>query len=270
MSEGLKRLAGVRTVGAMNGGWNIGRIAGIPVRVHWTLLALGALVGLSQGAGALGTLIGAVLLFGSVVAHELGHALVGRLFGIETRDIVLTPIGGIARIEGMPKRGWAEVAIAIAGPIVSLAIAAVAFFASKLVAPVGIAAMVLGTLSTTNAMLGLFNLIPAFPMDGGRVLRGVLHERIGLLPATQLAARVGRVAAVLMGIGGLAWANVSLVLIAVFVWTSTGQELRAAEAQRARERLPEAWDAFGRPIPVELVPSVRWAPRRPMVATYQR
>ena len=277
----------------MNGSWSIGRVAGIPVRLHWSLLALGALVVLTQGLGAFGSLAGAVLLFASIVVHELAHALTARFFGVETRDIVLTPISGIARLEGMA-RGLGEVAIALAGPLASLALAAGAFGLVWLLPLKGVVLSVVTTLAWSNAMLGLFNLIPAFPMDGGRVLRGLLASRIGLAPATELAANVGRVAAVLMGLGGLFAGNVSLALIAVYVWMASGRErdaVRREEREASWEdwsrfvaprrgagarspwlddarREPRAWDAQGRPIHVELVdtrprvpPTVVWTTR---------
>jgi Zn-dependent protease len=255
----------------MSGAFGIGRVFGIPVRVHWTLLALGAIVGLTQGAGAIGTLIGAVLLFASVVAHEVSHALVARGFGIATRDIVLTPIGGVARLEDMPRSGRAEVAIAVAGPIASLLIAGAAFLALALVKPLGLAASLLGTLAWSNAMLGLFNLVPAFPMDGGRVLRGVLSERVGLSRATEIASSIGRVVAIAMGIVGLFTGGVSMVLIAFFVWSASGRERDAVRAEEAYARMPRAWDADGRPVPVEIVPAEivpAWS--RPVVITWSR
>jgi len=262
----------------MNGSWSIGRVAGIPVRLHWSLLAIAAFVVLTQGLGAVGSVLGAVLLFASIVVHELAHALTARLYGVRTRDIVLTPIGGIARLEGMAT-GLGEVAIALAGPIASLALAAGAFGLVWLLPLKGLALSIATTLAWSNAMLGVFNLLPAFPMDGGRVLRGLLSSRIGLSPATQLAARIGRGVAVLMGIGGLVTGNVSLALIAVYVWMASGRE-RDAVLREEREaswqdwsryvaprrgvgarsiwlddarREPRAWDAQGRPIHVELV-----------------
>jgi Zn-dependent protease len=239
----------------MGGAFRIGRVFGIPVRVHWTLLVLAVIVGVTQGVGAIGTLLGAALLFASIVVHESAHALVARGFGITTQDIVLTPIGGIARLEEMPRTGRAEVAIAVAGPIASLAIAAAAFVALVFVKPFALPAAIVTTLAWSNAMLGLFNLIPAFPMDGGRVLRGVLNERLGFARATDIAASIGRVAAVLMGIAGLVWSNVSLVLVAFFVWSAGGRERAAVEAERRRAQRPLAWDAAGRPIEVELLPA---------------
>jgi Zn-dependent protease len=252
------------------GGWRIGEVAGIPVRLHWSLLLLGAWIGFTAGGGALGALIGAVLLFASIVAHEVGHALVARAYGIQTRDIVLTPIGGVARLDGMPAKGRAEVAIAIAGPAVSLAIAGLSFAALTFLPVHGLAASVLGSLVWSNGMLGVFNLIPAFPMDGGRVLRGVLAERIGMARATDVAAGIGRAAAIAMGLFGLFGGNTSLVLIAVFVWITSGRERAMAHEHELRARQPEAWDARGRPIEVELVDP--WAPRvlrRPVVVRYR-
>jgi Zn-dependent protease len=248
-------------------GWSIGRVFGIPIRLHWSLLALGALVGITQGQGALGVLVAAALLFASIVAHELAHALTARLYGIETRDIVLTPIGGIARLEGLPATGRAEVAIALAGPIMSLAIAGSALAAQSVLAPAGLLGWTLGTLASSNAMLGLFNLVPAFPLDGGRVLRGFLHERIGLTRATDVAASVGRFAAIVMGFVGLLSANVSLVLIAMFVWVASGRERSAIEQNRTAARPLEAWDARGRAIEAELMPA--WPRRQPVVVTWR-
>jgi Zn-dependent protease len=248
----------------MGWAWSVGRVAGIPVRVHWTLVALLGVVALASGAGALGMLASAVLLFGSVVAHELAHALVARGFGIRTHDIVLSPLGGVARLDGTPASGRAEVLIALAGPAMSLAIAGAAWLALGF-APAA-AAGVLGTLVWANAMLGVFNLVPAFPMDGGRVLRGLLHERIGPARATEIAAGLGRAVAIAMGLVGLFAANVSLVLIAMFVWIASGRERAFARALEARRRaeaaMPRAWDAFGREIPVELVDRPRAWPRR--------
>lgn len=224
----------------MSGAWSVGRVAGIPVRLHWSLLLLAGVGLLFSGSGALGAVTGAVLLFASIVVHEVAHALVARTYGIQTRDIVLTPIGGIARLEGMPARGRAEVAIAIAGPLASLSIAALAWGLGTFV-PVGLGASLLGTLAWANGMLGLFNLIPAFPLDGGRVLRGALAESLGMRRATDLAVTVGRGAAIVMGIAGLATASVSLVLIAFFVWSASGRERDALVERDAWAREAAAW-----------------------------
>jgi Zn-dependent protease len=245
------------------GGWNVGRVFGIPVRLHWSLLLLGAFIGFTYGQGALGALLGAALLFASVVAHEVAHALVARGYGIETRDIVLTPIGGIARLEGMPESGRAEAVIALAGPAMSLALAGLAWSASLFV-PGGFGASLLASLAWTNGMLGVFNLIPAFPMDGGRVLRGALQERIGVRAATSLAANVGRVAAIAMCLFGLFTGSWSLVFIALFVWSAGSRERAMVEEREAWARRPQAWDAWNRPIEVEMIPSP-WEQRRRVV-----
>jgi Zn-dependent protease len=255
--------------------WKIGRVAGIPVRVHWTLVALLAVVGVITGAGALGVLAGAALLFASIVAHELAHALVARAYGVRTRDIVLTPLGGVARLEGMGPSGRAEVAIALAGPAASLAIAALAWTAMAILSPAGLAASALDTLVWANAMLGVFNLVPAFPMDGGRVLRGLLHERIGLERATRIATALGRAVAIAMALVGLFTQSWSLVLVAVFVWIAGGRERDAVAAheaeRRAWARAPRAWDEHGRPIHVELLDEQRGRPlpRRPVVIVWR-
>lgn len=131
----------------MNGAFRVGQIAGIPIRLHWSLLLFVGFIALTSGGGVLGALLGGVLLFASIVLHELGHALVARGYGIRTHDIVLTPIGGVARIEGMPKNGRAEMLIALAGPIVSLVIAGLATGALWLLPVKGVIASLLGTLA---------------------------------------------------------------------------------------------------------------------------
>lgn len=228
----------------MNASLELGKILGIPVRVHWTMLFLVML--LSWGGGLLG-LVGSVvslaLLFASIVAHELAHALAARRYGIGTTDIVLQPLGGVAKIEREPANGTQEVVIALAGPAMSLAIAAVAGVGAWLSAPVPVLHGVLVALATANAMLGLFNLLPAFPMDGGRVLRGLLRRRRGMVQATRTAAKVARWLAVPMALGGIALGSVSLVLVAGFVWLMARSEERhvvASAAQGWYDREPSA------------------------------
>ena len=160
--------------------WKLGRVAGIDVYIHATFfLVFLFLPRLGRGPVEAALLICAV--FGCVLLHELGHALAARRFGIRTVDITLYPIGGVARLERMPRAPGAELVIALAGPAVNFAIAAAIgtlFFASALL--LGIAWSLesfLGELLVVNLGLGLFNLIPAFPMDGGRVLRAALEHR---------------------------------------------------------------------------------------------
>ena len=150
--------------------WKIGRIAGIDLFLHPTFLLI-LLPGLTGGLSP----IFIIALFGCVVLHELGHALMARRFGIETLDITLYPIGGVARLQRMPRAPGAELLIALAGPAVNFAIVA-GLLGLELLGIGGLEAdtslgAFLGGLMLVNLVLGLFNLIPAFPMDGGRVLR---------------------------------------------------------------------------------------------------
>lgn len=220
---------------------NLGRVFKIPVRVHWSMAIL--LFAYSWGAGLIGlatATVSLVLLFGSVLAHEVAHALTARRFGIGTSEILLLPIGGMAKIEREPANGRQEVAIALAGPAMSLALAGVAFALRAVIGPGSLMYSVATTLFAANLMLGLFNLLPAFPMDGGRVLRGALRARKGLLGATRIAARIGRIVAVPMVIAGFALGSFSLVLVAAFVWLAGRSEERVA-AMHAEQEVFAPW-----------------------------
>jgi Zn-dependent protease len=225
--------------------WTLGKIFGIPVRLHYSMLLLPLLtmswVSGSGLAGIVSWLGLAVLLFGSVLLHELGHALTARRFGVRTYDILLTPIGGMARVVDMPRNARQEIAIAIAGPLVSLSLAGIGFLLQFPLAllPFSIPDRmyeVLFVLVGANLMLGLFNLAPALPMDGGRVLRGILALKRDYLTATRIAARVGRMLAVVAGIYAFLTGHWSLTIIAVFVYVAAGTEVRMAEMRDARER----------------------------------
>jgi Zn-dependent protease len=209
----------------------LGRIAGIDVRVHATFLLLVVGLGVLQlatGGSALSALIGIgflLALFGCVLLHELGHALAARRYGIGTRDIMLLPIGGVARLERLPDRPSQELLVALAGPAVNaglVLVLGVALFA----APASVAAPFVTQLLVANVFLTVFNLLPAFPMDGGRVLRALLAMRLGPVRSTRIAATIGKGMAFLFGIAGLFW-NPLLLLIAIFVWFGAGQEERA-------------------------------------------
>jgi Zn-dependent protease len=224
--------------------WTIGTVFGIPVRLHYSMLLLPFLtmnwVSTDGLLGLVSWLGLAVLLFGSVLLHELGHALTARRFGVHTYDIVLTPIGGMARVVNMPKNPRHEIAIAIAGPLVSLAIAGVSFFLQIPLAllPIAIPSRIyeaLFVLSGANVVLGVFNLIPALPMDGGRVLRGALALKRDYLTATRIAARIGRILAVAGGLYALYIGHWPLALIAVFVYISAGSEVRMATLRAYQE-----------------------------------
>ncbi len=270
----------------MNLSWKIGTIFKIPVRLHFTMALLPLLTfNWMPMDDATGIIIWAgvvVLLFGSVLFHELGHALTARRYGIHTQDIVLTPIGGMARITSMPKNPRQEIIIAIAGPLVSLSLAGLTFASTVMltIVPVIPARIYegLGLLVWINLMLGLFNLVPALPMDGGRVLRGYLALKYDFLKATQIAAKVGRVLAVVGAVAGLFWLQSwSLVLISGLVYLAAGKEVRMAEWRAHQERMNRGgWNPFGsgtNPFggETERGPFVRtwtWQTRRPEDETY--
>jgi Zn-dependent protease len=254
----------------------IGRLFGIPLFVHPTFLLLPAWVALTNpGVGAatlLFLLVGVLALFGCVVLHELGHALTARAFGIGTRDITLYPIGGVARLVKMSDKPAQEVCIALAGPAVNLVIALILTpiaFLGFVTAPNevlqfsaegGIVLLLLKFVTLlwfSNLALMLFNLLPCFPMDGGRVLRALLSMGLGSVRATEIAAGVGMVLAIVV-IGGLALYThnpITAVLI-LFIILAGQQELRAIrmrEAQKQAEPLlqPLTLSAEG-PAPAEL------------------
>lgn len=228
----------------MRWSWKLGRVSGITVQVHWTFLILIAwvvTVHAARGETVAATLGGIVLVltvFACVVLHELGHALTARRYGITTRDITLLPIGGVARLERMPDDPRQELAVAAAGPAVNVVIAGVLFLlltaagvAKGLDATVLVGGNLLVQLMWLNVVLVLFNLVPAFPMDGGRMLRAVLATRMAHARATGIAAGIGQGMAVLFGFLGLLRGNPFLLFIGVFVYLGA-----QAEAHQARTR----------------------------------
>lgn len=222
----------------MTWSWKIGRFAGIDVYLHPTLLLMILLFG-STPSGML--LLSAV--FGCVLLHEFGHALTARRFGIATRDITLYPIGGIARLERMPRKPGPELVIALAGPAVNVAIAAALAAVLAITGSLSAASIVpFGSFWTSlmviNVGLAVFNLIPAFPMDGGRVLRALLSGWLGRPRATAVAAYVGQALAVAFGawsiLGNGSWIN---ALLALFVYLAAGQELAASRAEESLQKV---------------------------------
>ncbi|HEY6865974.1 MAG TPA: site-2 protease family protein, partial [Candidatus Eisenbacteria bacterium] len=191
----------------------IGTLFGIRVELHVTFLLLVAWVALDQGllkgnlAAALSAVTLLLLVFGCVLLHELGHALTARRYGIVTQDIILLPIGGVARLQKMPDQPLQEIVVAVAGPAVNLVIAAVLYLIlsalGRPVEPFAFAGGLLAVLLSINLGMLLFNLIPAFPMDGGRVLRALLALRLPYPRATRIAAGVGQGIALLFGLIGL-------------------------------------------------------------------
>ena len=183
-------------------------------------------------------------VFLCVVLHEFGHALAARRYGIKTRDIILLPIGGVARLERMPTNPLHELWVALAGPAVNIAIASVLFIWLKLTATLEpLQTLTLGTgtflerIMVVNIFMVVFNMIPAFPMDGGRVLRAVLATRQEYGRATQIAASIGQGIAIIFGIFGLFY-NPFLLLIALFVWFGASQEAGLARMQSVIGGIP--------------------------------
>jgi stage IV sporulation protein FB len=234
----------------------IARIGGTELRVHWSfvlILAWGAVIyGLGTGNFGLGALYGilvVILLFVCVTLHEFGHAFAARRYGISVPSITLLPIGGVASLERAPEQPRHEFVIAIAGPLVNVALALLLLPVALALNP-GTPAAALGNLGAVlaesqrpglanlvnyllvvNLMLALFNLIPAFPMDGGRVLRSILAMFMGSVAATRTAVLVGRLVAVPMAIWGIMSGNILLLLIAFFIYVGGGAEREAVESR---------------------------------------
>lgn len=219
----------------------IGRFFGIEVYIHLTFLLLLAFVGMTQWLGgrnmtaAMGAVAFFLAVFLCVLLHEFGHALAARQYGIATKDIVLLPIGGVARLESMPEKPAQELWVALAGPLVNVVIALGLFFGLNLrggwdsfSAISAVNGSFAERLLAINIFLVVFNLLPAFPMDGGRVLRALLALRIPYARATRVAATVGQGMAVVFGFVGL-FLNPMLLLIALFVWIGASQEAAAVE-----------------------------------------
>lgn len=221
----------------------LGTVAGIGIFVHWTFFLLIAFI-LFLRIGGGDTLPEALLdigfvfaLFGCVVLHELGHALTARHYGVQTRDITLLPIGGVARLESIPEVPMQEFWVAVAGPAVNVVIAAVLFVVIRIqgrVIEITEAAEMLSGSFLTNLMmvnifLVLFNMLPAFPMDGGRVLRALLATRMSRVRATYIAANVGQAMAILFGIIGIFSGQIMLLFIAMFVYMGAQAESHHVE-----------------------------------------
>lgn len=219
-------------------GWSLklGEVRGIRLYVHGTFLILLAWIGLSHvlhGHGAAAAVEGVlftVTIFGIVVLHELGHAVAAARYGIRTRDITLYPIGGVASLERIPENPHQEFVVALAGPAVNVVLALVlAAVLSIANVPSGVANLhvvggsFLAKLMWVNVSLALFNLLPAFPMDGGRVLRAALAFRMDRDRATEIAARVGQAMALGFALLGM-FGNPMLLFIALFVWTGAQGE----------------------------------------------
>jgi len=228
---------------------NIGRIAGTAIRIHITFLLF--LVWIWAGSYVTGGaeaawsgLIFMVLLFLCVLAHEFGHIFTARAFGVQTPDVTLLPIGGVARLERIPEEPGQEFLIAIAGPAVNIVIAlalmtlAGADMSGRHLAAVESSQIPMADrLASVNLFLALFNMIPAFPMDGGRVLRAVLAIKFGFTRATEFAATIGQWFAYALGFVGL-FSNPMLIFIAIFVYLAAASESQLVQVRAMSRGVP--------------------------------
>jgi Zn-dependent protease/CBS domain-containing protein len=258
----------------LSGSWRIGTLAGIGIYLHWTFVILLGWVGITHFArgddvaDAVHGIVFIMALFGVVVLHELGHAMAARRYGITTRDITLLPIGGVARLERMPEDPKQELIVAIAGPAVNVVLAivcALAIIALTGISEIGntmgrgiddlgfvvedhdrvpklseiplLGAEFLSKMLIVNVILVVFNLLPAFPMDGGRVLRATLAMKLDYVRATQLAATIGQMMAIVFGFLGLFF-NPFLVFIALFVWMGAAAEASMVQVKAGLQGIP--------------------------------
>jgi Zn-dependent protease/predicted transcriptional regulator len=226
-------------------GWSIRifRVKGIDVKVHLTFVFILIWVAISWGTADNGGIrdaafgvVATLFLFGCITLHELAHSIVALRFGVRVHDIILLPIGGVSQIEEMPDKPAEELQIAAAGPLVSFALAAVFYVLTLLIGGASASFdLSLATVSTTwpglfaylaaaNLLLGLFNILPAFPMDGGRILRALLALRLDYARATAIASTLGQTLAIALGLAGFITGNFLMILVAIFVWLGAGQE----------------------------------------------
>lgn len=233
----------------MRWSFHIARIAGIDVKIHATfILFLAFIAFIHHSVGGFPEAVRGVffvlLVFLCVLLHEFGHALAARRYGIKTPDITLLPIGGVARLERMPENPWQEVVVALAGPAVNVVIAAflfvfvgvtMGFFDLAALERVGVGLP--AKLLVVNILLVLFNMVPAFPMDGGRVLRAVLAMRMNYARATQIAATIGQVVACGFAFYGLVRSQPMLILIGIFIYFGAANEAAFAQMKHVSRGL---------------------------------
>ena len=238
----------------------LGTVRGIQIRIHWTFLLLVPWAayywGIAPRRGWPGALFGVAILcavFLLVVLHELAHSLVARRYGVQAREIELSPIGGIAKMDSLPPQPWQELTMALAGPLVSLASAVPPGLTVLWMIQEGIIRSrsqflylltkpswpgFVANLFVCSVLLALFNLFPVLPMDGGRILRSALAWRMGQRRGTLWAAYIGQVSAIALGILGVLSVNVILILIALVVFGAARQEYRVMELQATLGGMP--------------------------------
>ncbi|MGE0771906.1 MAG: site-2 protease family protein [Cyclobacteriaceae bacterium] len=227
----------------MNSSWTIGRISGIVISIHWTFLILIAWIvftNLQSGVDAISIVwsVAFVLsIFGCVILHELGHALTARRFNIGTKSITLYPIGGVASLESIPKKPKEELWVALAGPAVNVVIAiALSPLVNRELITQPETLQTIGPTNflfafvTVNLWLALFNLLPAFPMDGGRVLRALLAFKLSRYKATRIAAAIGQIMAILFVFAGF-YVNPFLIFIGLFIFLGAQAEARQSQTE---------------------------------------
>jgi len=234
----------------MNGSFKLGRIAGIEVRIHispFIILAILSIVlyynpypmgfdGLEypEGIKAVLSVMAAISLFTAVLIHELSHSILSMRYGVTVKGITLFIFGGVALLENIPKEPRKEIAIAAAGPLASIAIAAFSFGIYFLDIP--IISEFFRVFGNFNAFLAAFNLIPAFPLDGGRILRGLLATRTSFIRATHMAAEIGKTFAIFMGVLGI-FTNPWLILIALFIYIGANEEEKMTLVENVLKRI---------------------------------
>ncbi|MBZ5590767.1 MAG: site-2 protease family protein [Acidobacteriia bacterium] len=231
--------------GRMPGTVGVVRLFGVPVRLHFTfvlLLVFLIFIGIGGKQTGAATAVYIVALFASVLLHEIGHVLVARWYGIRTREIVMYPIGGVSRLESQPKARQ-ELLISTAGPLVNLLIAITLLATERNFLPIEALriptdANLIERIALGNLLLGLFNLLPAFPMDGGRILRSVIALWKPEDEATQIAGSTGQFLAVAMGLFGLLSGNFMLIFVALFVYLGAQQEVAAARGRSLTSGFP--------------------------------
>ena len=263
----------------MRGAFQIFTLFKIPVRIHWSFLILIAWVvysSFSQGGDVSYTVWSSLLvitIFFCVIMHEYGHALTARRYGVQTKDIILSPIGGIARLNKLPEKPLQEFFVAIAGPMVNIGISLILapiiliFFSTEtqqlwdIIRGAGLPseeesahffAYYAPSIFFLNLILAGFNMLPAFPMDGGRIFRALLSIRLGRLRATRIAARFGQIIAVLLAIYGIWNFNLITVLIAAFVFLTATQEYRSIKWEAILSKYNIA--AAMRPLTLQIHP----------------
>ena len=236
----------------MGGSFKIGRFSGIDVKVHWTfllLLAFFAFIGYQTSGSVVGALTSTlviVVLFLCVLLHEFGHSLVAQRLGLEIRSITLLPLGGVSNLESLPEKPADEVKITLAGPLVNVVLAPIFFgvglllgavprMPANVITGIGSVGEFFFYLGYLNVVLAVFNLIPAFPLDGGRILRALLATRLGAVRATDISSIVGQLFAIAFFLIGILGGNFLLALIAVFIYFgATGEAQMVRQQEKTR------------------------------------